>query len=290
MQDETLLQACMRTIIQQTFYQAYWKTFSIVAAETDALREKAFRLRYQVYRADGGFEGQESDANPALIEKDAYDARAVHYLLIHNATGQTAGTVRVLLPGVSNPLHSFELQDLCRHPMLEHEDRAQHLCEISRLCMAWQFRRRPGDGRTLPAYCEQEGHDMIPMGLSFARRRITYAPLGLMKAAFQTAMDRGLLDCVSLMDPADFRSLKRLGMPYKVLGPKVTFMQDCGQQPIIYNIKAVLDSMESFNPECWEVLSDKGALSQRASEIQLENWRHDIFTETVQSGFLNRFL
>ncbi len=290
MQDETLLQACMRTIIQQTFYQSYWKTFSVVEADTDALRDQAFRLRYRVYRTDGRFEAQDGLDNPALIEKDVYDARAVHHLMIHTATGQVAGTVRVLLPGVSDPLKSFEMQQVVRHPLLENEDRAQHLCEISRLCMAWQFRRRPGDGRYLPAYCEQEGSsDMIPIGRAFARRRITYAPLGLIKAAFETAMDRGLLDCISLMDPADFRSFKRLGLPYKVLGPRVN-TQDGSQQPVIYNIKNALDSMETVNPECWEIASDKGRLSQRASSLQLDNWHRDIFTETPQSGLLGRFL
>ncbi len=285
MQEDSLLQACMRTIQQQTFYQTYWKTFKVVEADTPELREQAFRLRYQVYSIDPRFEGESAD--PAAMEKDAYDDRAIHHLMIHEASGQTVGTVRVLLPKTSNPLDSFEMQKQVKHPLLENQERSQHICEISRLCMAPAFRKRPGDGRVLPAYSEQETGDFAPLGRAFIRRRITYAPLGLIGAAFETAMDRGILDIISMMDPADFRSLKRLGMPYKILGSRVNTAQ-VSLQPIIYNIKNVLDNMEQVNPECWEILADKGRLSHRATEIQMNSWNTAIFDETAKAGFMSR--
>jgi N-acyl amino acid synthase of PEP-CTERM/exosortase system len=285
-ESENLLQACMRTIQQQTFYNAYWKAFKVMEAGTDDLRQQAFRLRYQVYCTEGPGTGAGDD--PAQIERDAYDDRAIHYLLIHNATGQAAGAVRVLLPRASAPLNSFEMQKLCSHPLLENEERAQHMAEISRLCMAWQFRRRPGDGRILPAYFEQESeHDIMPLGKPFSiRRRITYAPLGLIKAAFEAVMDRGILDCIALMDPNDFRSLKRLGLTYKILGPRVTAYGS--QQPIIFNIKAALDNMEAANPECWEIVTDKGRLARRASELQLETWNDTVFDEPAKHKLMSR--
>lgn len=286
MQEDNLFQACLRTIQQQTFYQAYWKIFKIIEADTNELREQAFRLRYGVYYADQRFENQAED--PANIEKDAFDDRAIHHLMVHVPSNKVIGTVRVLLPKTSNPLESFEVQQNCTHPLLENEDRTQHLCEISRLCMAASFRKRPGDGRILPAYSEQESSpDFMPLGKAFIRRTITYAPLGLLSAAFETAMDRGILDIISLMDPGDFRSLKRLGMPYKILGARVNFGQ-VSLQPIIYNIKNVLDNMEQANPECWEVLSHKGRLNRRAMEIQLNNWDTAIFDETAKAGMMKR--
>jgi N-acyl amino acid synthase of PEP-CTERM/exosortase system len=285
--DESLFQTCLRALTQQTFHQFYWKTFRIEQADTDEQRKRVFHLRYQVFCEDQRF-GHTID-NPALIEKDSYDDRAIHHLLIHSQTNEAVGTVRVLLPRVSDPSASFEIQNFCKHPLLADEERAQHLCEISRLCMSWNFRRRPGDGRFLPAYSEQEPHsDLLPHGQAFLRRRITYAPLGLISAAFETAMDRGLLNCVSLLDPADFKSLKRLGLPYKVLGPRV---QAHGSvQPIMLNIKYALDNMEAANPECWEIVSDKGRLTRRASEIQLEQWHQTIFDETARAGILHRIM
>jgi hypothetical protein len=49
-----------------------------------------------------------------------------------------------------------------------------------------------------------------------------------------------------------------------------------------------MDNMEQVNPECWEVLSDKGRLSHRATEIQMNNWNTAIFDETVKAGFMSR--
>jgi N-acyl amino acid synthase of PEP-CTERM/exosortase system len=155
--------------------------------------------------------------------------------------------------------------------------------------MSPKFRRRPGDGRVLPAYSEQgAGDDLMPLGKAVLRRRIAYAPLGLMMAAFETAMDKGILDCVSLMDPDDFRTMKRLGIPHKILGPKVEAHGP--HLPLIYNIRNALDGMEAANPECWEIVSGKGRLTHRAHEIQLENWHHSIFEETAKSTLLSRIL
>ena len=50
--------------------------------------------------------------------------------------------------------------------------------------MAPRFRRREGDGRILPAYCEQQvNNDWMPLARAIAGRHVTYAPLGLMMAA-----------------------------------------------------------------------------------------------------------
>jgi N-acyl amino acid synthase of PEP-CTERM/exosortase system len=287
MQEDNLWQACLRTVMQQTFYQSYWNTFSLLRAETDEQRERVFRLRHEVYRA--GRKEETPDGFLSLMEKDAYDDRAAHYLLLHTASGDAAGTVRILMPSVSRPLESFEIQGLCPHPLFGNEERVQRICEVSRLCMSPKFRRRPGDGRVLPAYNEQEAEGGLqPVGKAVFRRRITYAPLGLLMAAFEGAMDKGILDCVSLVDPDDLRTMKRLGIPHKILGPKVE--SNGPHVPVIFNVQNALDGMEGVNPECWEIVSDKGRLTRRAHEIQLENWHHSIFDDTAKASLLNRIL
>lgn len=288
----SVLGVYMRALHQQNFFNAYWKAFDVVTADTDELRAKAFRLRYLVYcKDDPDCEYSDNDApiDPALLEQDTYDERAVHHLLIHKPSGKTAGTVRVLLPSEDNALSSFSLQTVCDHPLLGIEQRVTQLCEISRLCMSPEFRRRPGDGRVLPAYSEQEnGATNGTGGMHYFRRRIPYAPLGLIQAAFETAMSHRFLDCISVMDPHDFRSLKRIGLTYRVLGPRIDYLGR--QQPIIFNIKNVLDMMAANNPECYEVVSDHGRLSERASTLAQERWQDNIFDEVTQEMILHKLL
>lgn len=279
-----MMGAALQAVRQQTFYNTYWKTFSVREADSEALRLEAYRLRYQVYH---GLE-DDGSGNPDLIEKDEYDERATHHILYHKESGLAAGTVRVLTPSTSNPLKSFALQSVCDHPLLSIEERAQYLCEISRLCMAPQFRRRPEDGRILPAYYEQEWVKQGPNPLNMLRRRIPYAPLGLIGAAFDTAMRAGLLDCVSVMDPCDFASLKRIGFTYRVLGPRIEYQGS--QQPIIFNIKHVLDNMAVQNRECWEIVSDHGKLNERANLLQQERWHDGIFDDVTRELSMRKLL
>ena len=286
--NKTWLGACIQSLQQQAFYSTYWNTFTVMRADSDEMVEKACRLRYDVFCRENGF------IDPARCtderEHDEFDERAVHHLLIHKPTGEVAGTVRVLLPDETRPLTSFELQKNCDHPLLQIENRALGIAEISRLCMARNFRRRPRDGHILPSYHEQEWSDGDNRNIlaPFLRRRIPYAPLGLMMAAYETILGAGLLDVVSAVDPAQFRTLKRIGLSYRVLGPR---LQNCGsQQPFIFNIKTAFDTIAAENPECWDVVTDKGRLHRRANELHENNWQDEIFDEVCKEMILRKLI
>lgn len=282
------LHNCLQSIQQQAFYNTYWNSFTLLRADTDELKDKAYALRYDVFCRENGF--IDPSRFPDERERDEFDDTAVHHLLIHKESGKAAGTVRVLLPNEKRPLTSFELQKLCDHPLLQIENRALGLAEISRLCMARDFRRRPRDGHVLPSYYEQEwGEDGRPQSaMRFFRRRIPYAPLGLMMAAYETVLAAGLLDVVSAVEPAQFRTLKRIGLSYRVLGPRINLQGS--QQPFIFNIKAALDTIAAENPECWELVSDRGRLHHRANELQQNHWQDEIFDDVCKEMILRKLI
>ena len=88
------------------------------------------------------------------------------------------------------------------------------------------------------------------------------------------------------MDPMQFRSLRKLGMDYRVLGPRLTVHGR--HQPLVMNIKAVLDHMADRNPVCWEVLSDRGKLMRRANELASYEWHDTIFDESTREGLIDK--
>lgn len=282
------IHACLQSIQQQAFYNTYWNSFTIIRADTDEQKDKAYALRYDVFCRENGF--IDPARYPDERERDEFDERAVHHLLIHKETGKVAGTVRVLLPDERRPLTSFELQKLCDHPLLQIENRALGLAEISRLCMARDYRRRPRDGHVLPSYYEQEwgDADKPSTAMRFFRRRIPYAPLGLMMAAYETVLGAGLLDVVSSVEPGQFRTMKRIGLSYRVLGPRLNHQGS--QQPFIYNLKTTLDTVAAENPECWELLSDRGRLHHRANELQQNHWQDEIFDEVCKEMILRKLI
>jgi len=74
----------------------YNSVFSSSIADTPEDRDESFRVRFQVYCIDNGFEDPAN--SPDGLERDSFDSHSIHSVLTHNATGKAIGTVRLVLP------------------------------------------------------------------------------------------------------------------------------------------------------------------------------------------------
>lgn len=283
----SVIGACLDALKHEAFYNTYDHTFEVVRADTDALKEQVFRLRYQIFCEEHNCEPIEGRSNNILV--DPHDGHSIHFLLMHRETGTPAGAASVVLPRDERAGKSFPVQEICDHPLLHMPGETMRLCEISRLCMAPRFRRRPEDGRFLPAYYPQDwGLKFTDGKMSFIRRRIPYAPLGLLRAAFEIALSSHLMDCVCLIESEQLRSLQALGMSYRVLGPRL--QGRVSFQPVIFNIKIALDTMREENPHCYDIVSDKGRLSKMADEINKHYWLDQVFSQNCWDEIYNKLL
>lgn len=282
-----LWQAAMAAIRQRAYYAAYRNAFDIVKADTDDLKERVFRLRHQVYCVENKI--RERPVDGSEIERDAWDESSVHHLLVHRESGESAGTVRVVLPRADAPLRSFPLQQSCDHPLLEMEERIESFCEISRLCMAARFRRRDRDGRILPAYHDQDW-SAIPLfeKIVTVRRLIPYAPVGLLAAAFETAIDHRIMNCFLVVEPEDLRSLAQVGLCWRVLGPRL--YEHGTWQPLVFNIKNALDAMRTRNEKCWEIVSDHGRVHALADSLSINDWQDSIFDDACREKIYGKLV
>lgn len=274
------LKAALGAIKQQSFLSAYNKAFSLFKADTDAWKEHVFRLRYDVYCEENLFINP--DSHPDHLESDSYDDRSQHYILLHRPTAKVVGTLRVVLPNDEQPSQSFSVQQVCDHNLLKSDSRVLTMCEISRFCMSKNFRKREMDGCLLPAYYDQDQVETKVNGhVKLFRRRIPYAPLALLAGAFESALEARITDCVWMVEPKQLWSLKKIGLTYRVLGPQID--HHGGLQPIIFNIKNVLDSMHRQNQNCWEIVSDEGRIQKMADELQQNDWHDALADDAAQS-------
>lgn len=286
---KSIVGVCMDAIAQKTFYNQYWKMFNIIEADTEELREKAFRLRFEVYceENDGYFPCGHADKT----EYDAYDDTATHFLLIHKESGEVAGTVRVMEAVADSPAFSFPMQEVCDHPVLHTRHDTMKICEVSRLCMAKRFRSRPEDGSILPAYNYKKDVKIDKHSLKdiiYIRRGIPYAPLGLVYKALETALKMECTNCVMAVQLEDFKWLGKMGMEHRVLGPRLHNYG--GMQPVIFNIKYMMDNALRYNPMCWELLTDHGRLHHMASDRMTNEWHDTVFDPGMQRKIIERFL
>jgi hypothetical protein len=144
--------------------------------------------------------------------------------------------------------------------------------------MAPRFRKRDRDGRTLSSYYEQDVVQGTVNGkLTFFRRQIPYAQAALMQGAFESALSARIMEGVWMVDPVHLASLDRIGFTYRPLGQHVQYQG--GAQPVIFNIKNVLDSMREKNRHCWDIVSDLGRLQKMADDLSQNNWQDNLLDE-----------
>lgn len=282
-----LLKAALDSIRQQSFLNAYRQTFSLFKADTDAWKEHVFRLRYDVYCEENLF--MNPDNYPDKLEKDAYDDRAEHYILLHRPSAKMVGTIRLVLPNDEQPSKSFSVQEVCEHPLLRMDSRVLTFGEVSRFCMAKSFRKRELDGSLLPAYYDQDAVETTSNGKTIhIRRKIPYAPLALLSGAFESALNARIMDLVWMVEPRQLWSLKKIGLGYRVLGPHVD--HHGGLQPVVFNIKNVLDNMRRARPHCWDIVSDHGRLQALADDLAQNDWQDGLIDDAAHEVGDDRLL
>ena len=217
--------------------------FEIIPANSLRLLEEVHKLRYQVYCCENAFENPAS--YPDCREMDAYDARSVHSLLVDKASGDSLGTVRIILPDSKHPSKSFPIQEICRHQFLSERRLTGTITavEVSRFAISkkcrneWNLRKEMSLGEPTTAMAQ-------------------LMALGLIKASVRMSVEHGISEWFAVMEPSLLRLFKRFGMYFRPIGPLVEyhgFRQPCHAH--LYNL---LERVRAENLGVWEVITDEG--------------------------------
>ena len=200
---------------------AFNQFFEIVPANTDALRDVVYRIRYQVYCHELHFEN-EADF-PDGREIDEFDAHSVHCLLRHRPSGEFAGCVRLVLNKSSSNEPQLPLERHCRDSLdntvidFGTLDRST-FGELSRLAIIGRFRRRPGEAKSAHGVSE-EAAAMTPS----ERRVFPHIALGLYLASAIISLKRGMKMVVVMMEPRLARHMRYFGINFVKAGDVVDY-------------------------------------------------------------------
>ncbi|WP_020679694.1 PEP-CTERM/exosortase system-associated acyltransferase [Marinobacterium rhizophilum] len=196
------------------------KYFSIRLADTQAQRREAFRIRYEVYCDELGFE--EKDAFPDGLERDAFDSISDHLLLVHNSSQNFVGTVRFVHTSTSMPEQILPLEKYCSHAFdpslfdLKAQARGS-IAEVSRLAVSAQFRRRSGEkGR--PFIFEGMRTDISDHAKNFP-----YIAVGLYLGAAALCVLQKYHYVVVMMEPRLARGVSRVGIRFQRAGEPIKY-------------------------------------------------------------------
>lgn len=241
-----------RSAPETTLSEFYWSWFQVRMADTEELRDTAFKLRYRVYCIENAFE--DPSANSDGREMDDHDEHSAHSLLIYRPTGAAAGTVRLVLPIPHDLDHSFALQSVCSHPLLRDLARfpVQKMAEVSRFCISKEFRRRWGDGSCVGG----ESSDEVEMSVEDERRILPHLSLGLIESLVRMSVDNRVTHWCAMMEPTLLRLLTRLGIHFDPIGPLIEYHGR--RQPCYIPLEVLLPRVQRERPDVWDVITRGG--------------------------------
>ncbi len=217
--------------------------------------EEAFRLRYQVYCLDRGFE--EVTSCPMGMERDQFDDYALHSLLIERTAKRAIGTVRLVKPEATPswvsklPLadyaHVDSIEELMRLP-------AGSTAEVSRFAIA---RSALSQLRVLPTTEAKapEGEAPVP---NWREKLLPFMSLGLIRGLVRLSLAHGVTHWCLAAEPSLLRRLRTFGLHFKDAGPLVDHR---GLRQICYaELGNLLERAEAERPEFWHVITQGGFL------------------------------
>ncbi|RMF08502.1 MAG: GNAT family N-acetyltransferase [Alphaproteobacteria bacterium] len=206
----------------------------VVIANTPALLERVYRLRYEVYCLEKQFE------DPGLqltgYEQDKYDDHAVHALLLDSESGSARGAVRLILPNKECSLPAYEVSEAFR----------------------------AAAGRAFPMATTAEASRFLRATQSSGcRHTAAFETLALMAGVTQMCWENGVSHLAALVTSPMLRLLHRFGLAFRPIGEPVAFHGR--RHACIFDMVGDLSTLARERPEIWRVLTVGGHFFPRTA-------------------------
>ncbi|MBL0709436.1 MAG: PEP-CTERM/exosortase system-associated acyltransferase [Colwellia sp.] len=187
-------------------------------AINDKLKEEAFKIRHNVYCEELAFE----DIKEGGQEKDEFDEQSIFSLIKHKPSDTYTSCVRVVRiqkEGQLLPIEKFCLDSITNKELHPNRFKRNEICEISRLAVKADFRRRKTDkfkGSSI-GVIQEVNYSEVEL------RCFPFIAIGLYMAAATMAIDTGIKHAYVMMEPRLARSMKFVGIKFQSLGDPIDY-------------------------------------------------------------------
>lgn len=232
---------------EASYISSHFSTYltPCIAAE-EALRQEVFKIRHNVYCEELGFEPIKENG----LELDEFDAFSMHCLIQHVSSKNYAGTVRIVRPTEPHqqlPIEKYCLNSITHDELNPANFAREDVCEVSRLAVPKQFRRR-----------QMDNHDGAAVGIinqqtysEIELRCFPFIAVGLYFAAAGMALENKIKHAYVMMEPRLARSMGFVGIKFQQIGPVVDYH---GERAPYYINQKLLET--SLSPSFAKMLSD----------------------------------
>lgn len=244
----------------------FQRSFSAEVANSDELRREVYRLRYQVYCAERGFENPDQFA--AGLEADRYDEHASHALVRHRQSGLVVGVVRLVSRGGVGESSFLPIEEASAHvfdpALLEQFDHtSQQVAEVSRFAVSKE---------AVAQALRVEGGAMSADARNQSGTPSKLIAWGLIALLFKMSHDMGVEHWMALMERSLARHLSRLGIDFRGIGPVIDYHGK--RQPMIASVEDLLLDIQSRRSDFFELV--RAIMSENKTLTVMDGQRNSI--------------
>lgn len=201
--------ARMKNMVHYFLAQPFLDWFMVQPAMTKPQKERCFRIRHQVYCEEMHFLPE----TKSKLETDAFDADAMHLLMLDRRENEPIGSIRII-QGPDVPMNK-------EHGVILEPG---NYAELSRLVVLNTFRKRKGEfwapaGISDHSFQEnRENPERKPMGVG---SRLPHIPMGLFLASLSWAQFKKIDTLYFLAEPRIAQYMAKIGVTAKPIGPGI---------------------------------------------------------------------
>ena len=187
-------------------------------AVNNSLKEEAFKIRHNVYCEELAFEDVKAEGQ----EKDEFDEQSIFSLIKHKPSSTYTSCVRIVKiekEGQLLPIEKFCIDAITNKELHPKNFKRNEICEISRLAVKADFRRRKADKfkGSGTGVIQETSYSEVEL------RCFPFIAIGLYMAAATMAIDTGVKHVYVMMEPRLARSMKFVGIKFLPLGEPIEY-------------------------------------------------------------------
>ena len=248
---------------------AYFHQYlNVLTDHKHEIRDEAFRLRYQVYCLETGFEN--SSAFSSGREQDQFDPHAVHGVIKNRSCGTGMATVRLVTRPLGNFHARFPIEHqypglFARHGVCDRRLPRRSTGEISRFAISKDISQRIGGPKPGPMHRSSLTSEATAKTWRYNSRRCPLITFGLFLALVRMSEKNDISHWVAVMEPALLRLLSRFGIHFTPIGGLVKYHG--WRQPCYGRVDRVLAGIRNQQFDLWQLITDSGTSNTPARKV-----------------------
>lgn len=235
--------------VKATIAENFARYFRVDIAHDDRLLDRVQFVRFRVYCEEFGFEPLESC--PGRREKDEFDDQSIHCLITHISSDRPAGCVRMVPTLTNAPASTLPFEEFCGdsldQKLLNSMDLDRNaICEISRLAVDCDFRKRSGENET--RFGSSTNIDFNDE----EKRTLPFIAVSAYLAATAITAHTGRTNVFAMMEPFLPRLLNRAGIRFTRVGKEIDYHGK--RAPYFITTQSALDGMSRELKDLYNVI------------------------------------